>query len=99
MAKAMVMAKWRIEKLALHSIDHNNSDQCSIEAWQNCNCLFIQTDQFGGQNMWGNSPDDTSQNTIQLVILAVSLVCIPLMLIPKPWIEISRMKKKKTFDS
>ena len=49
--------------------------------------------------MWGNSPDDTSQNTIQLVILAVSLVCIPLMLIPKPWIEISRMKKKKTFDS
>ena len=43
--------------------------------------------------MWGKSPDDTSQNSIQLLILLISVICIPVMLVPKPIIEISRMKK------
>lgn len=47
--------------------------------------------------MWGNSPEDTSQNLIQLIILLVSVVCVPVMLIPKPWIEIAKKNRHK-FD-
>lgn len=42
--------------------------------------------------MWGNA-GDSSQDTIQIFILLVAFICIPLMLFPKPCIEINRMKK------
>lgn len=42
-------------------------------------------------NMWGESVENTSQNSIQLVILLISVLCIPVMLIPKPWIEIRKI--------
>lgn len=42
--------------------------------------------------MWGTR-GSTSQDTIQLLLLVVSFICVPLMLIPKPLIEIRKMKK------
>ena len=44
--------------------------------------------------MWGNA-GDSSQDTIQVGILLIAVVCIPVMLIPKPCIEIRRHKKVK----
>lgn len=41
--------------------------------------------------MWG-SPGDTSQNSIQLGLLIIAIICIPLMLLPKPLIKIYRRK-------
>jgi len=35
--------------------------------------------------MWGTR-GNTSQDTIQLLLLVVSFICVPLMLIPKPLI-------------
>lgn len=37
----------------------------------------------GGNNMWGPA-GNTSQDMIQLVILLISVICIPVMLLPKP---------------
>lgn len=45
--------------------------------------------------MWGLSYDNTSQTLIQQVILVLALLCVPMMLIPKPIIEIQHMKKHK----
>lgn len=44
--------------------------------------------------MWG---DDglSSQDSFQVVILLIAVICIPIMLLPKPIIEIKRMKKHK----
>ena len=42
--------------------------------------------------MWGTR-GRSSQDTIQLILLVISFICIPLMLIPKPLIEIRKMKK------
>lgn len=81
--------------MGVGTLHYHHPHQPSPKARQNCIFLLIQTYQFGGRNMWGNSPDDTSQNMIQLIILLISVACIPLMLIPKPWIEISRMKKHR----
>ena len=44
--------------------------------------------------MWGVT-GESSQDTIQMIILAIAFISIPIMLIPKPCIEISRMKKEK----
>ena len=44
--------------------------------------------------MWGPT-GDTSQDMIQLVILLVSVICIPIMLFPKPIIEIQKNKRIK----
>lgn len=43
--------------------------------------------------MWGPSYDNTSQTLIQQIILVLALLCVPMMLIPKPVIEIQQMKK------
>lgn len=37
--------------------------------------------------MWG-SYENTSQNSTQLFLLMISIICIPLMLLPKPLILI-----------
>lgn len=43
--------------------------------------------------MWGK-PGETSQDMIQMIILFIALICVPLMLLPKPIIEIKENKKK-----
>ncbi len=48
----------------------------------------------GASNMWGER-GNTSQDSVQLFILLVGLICIPWMLIPKPYIEIKKMKEQK----
>lgn len=42
--------------------------------------------------MWGEV-GKSSQDTIQLVIVIIAFLCVPLMLIPKPYIEIQKKKK------
>jgi len=44
--------------------------------------------------MWGER-GNTSQDSIQLFILLISLICVPMMLIPKPYIEIKKLKQKQ----
>jgi hypothetical protein len=44
--------------------------------------------------LWG-TPGNTSQNSIQLVLILLAIGCIPLMLLPKPLIRISKLKKKQ----
>ncbi len=44
--------------------------------------------------MWGER-GNTSQDSVQLFILLVGLICIPWMLIPKPYIEIKKIKAAK----
>lgn len=44
--------------------------------------------------MWGTA-GDSSQDVIQVAILLIAVICIPLMLFPKPCIEIRRNKKVK----
>lgn len=47
----------------------------------------------GNSPMWGE-PGHTSQDTIQLAILLIAALCLPVMLLPKPLIEIQHMKQK-----
>jgi hypothetical protein len=42
--------------------------------------------------MWG-AAGDSSQDFIQVALLLIAVLCIPIMLFPKPCIEISRNKK------
>ena len=44
--------------------------------------------------MWGQT-GDTFQDMLQVVILVVAVICVPLMLFPKPIIEITSMKKQR----
>jgi hypothetical protein len=44
--------------------------------------------------MWGDD-GNSSQDTIQTAILLIAVVCVPLMLLPKPIIEIKRMNRGK----
>ena len=60
------------------------------------------TDCCGGQPMWGTY-GDTSQDQIQLILLIIAVICIPVMLLPKPLYEIycashedKNMKKKSS---
>jgi inner membrane protein involved in colicin E2 resistance len=53
----------------------------------------MKTNQLGGGNLWGESYDNTSQTIIQQLILVIALLCVPMMLIPKPIIEIQQIKK------
>jgi hypothetical protein len=53
----------------------------------------MKTNQLGGGNLWGESYDNTSQTIIQQIILVIALLCVPMMLIPKPIIEIQQIKK------
>ena len=48
----------------------------------------------GSSSMWGTK-GHSSQDTVQLAILFVAAICVPLMLLPKPIIEIKEMKRKK----
>lgn len=48
----------------------------------------------GATNMWGER-GNTSQDSIQLFILLISVICVPLMLLPKPIIEIKKLNAKK----
>lgn len=43
--------------------------------------------------MWGDA-GNSSQDSIQVIILLIALLAVPVMLLPKPLIEINRMKKK-----
>jgi hypothetical protein len=43
--------------------------------------------------MWGER-GNSSQDTIQLFILLISFICIPIMLIPKPFIQIRKNKAR-----
>ncbi len=43
--------------------------------------------------MWGEL-GKSSQDKIQLVIVLIAFLCVPLMLIPKPYIEIRKKKKE-----
>lgn len=54
----------------------------------------------GGQPLWG-VPGDTSQDTIQLILLIIAVICIPLMLLPKPLYEIYCVShsNKKSYSS
>lgn len=42
--------------------------------------------------MWGEV-GKSSQDKIQLIIVLIAFLCVPLMLIPKPYIEIQKKKK------
>jgi len=42
--------------------------------------------------MWGPT-GNTSQDFVQIVILLISFLCVPMMLLPKPIIEIKQHKK------
>ncbi len=44
--------------------------------------------------MWGED-GKSSQDTIQVIILLIAVISVPIMLLPKPIIEIKRMKKSK----
>jgi hypothetical protein len=44
--------------------------------------------------MWGAS-GGSSQDSIQVVLLLIAVLCVPVMLLPKPIIEINRLKKDK----
>lgn len=48
----------------------------------------------GNSNMWGER-GNSSQDTIQFMILVIAFLCIPIMLLPKPLLMISAIKKKK----
>lgn len=52
------------------------------------------TEPNGTSNMWGQR-GHTSQDVIQLIILLIAVICIPVMLFPKPIIEIKNQKKMK----
>jgi len=43
--------------------------------------------------MWGDA-GSSSQDSIQVIILLIALLSVPVMLLPKPLIEINRLKKK-----
>lgn len=42
--------------------------------------------------MWGDAGKST-QDSIQVVILLIAVICVPLMLLPKPIIEIRKMNR------
>ncbi len=42
--------------------------------------------------MWGES-GHSSQDTIQVIILLIAVISVPLMLLPKPIIEIKKLKR------
>jgi hypothetical protein len=48
----------------------------------------------GTSNMWGER-GNSSQDSLQFLILVIAFLCVPVMLIPKPYIEISHIKKRK----
>ena len=52
------------------------------------------TEPNGNSNMWGET-GNTSQDIIQMIILFVALICVPVMLFPKPIIEIRQLKQQK----
>jgi preprotein translocase subunit YajC len=43
--------------------------------------------------MWGTR-GNTSQDTIQMLILLIAFLCVPIMLIPKPLLQVMKNKKK-----
>ena len=43
-------------------------------------------------------PSKSTQEGIQIILLAIAGICIPLMLIPKPCIEVSKIKKEHHGD-
>ena len=45
--------------------------------------------------MWGDA-GNSSQDSIQVFILLIALLSVPVMLLPKPLIEINRLKKHKS---
>jgi V-type H+-transporting ATPase subunit a len=51
----------------------------------------------GGQPMWGYNYLTTSQNTLQFLILIISIICVPIMLCCKP-LYIYLNNKKRLID-
>ena len=70
---------------------HLHYDGYRFKPWWHCK-LFTTQDKAGA--MWGKA-GDSSQDLIQIIILVIAVICIPVMLLPKPLIEISRLKKHK----
>jgi hypothetical protein len=48
--------------------------------------------------MWGKR-GDTSQDILQLFILLIAFLCVPIMLLPKPIIEIKKINLKKKYKN
>lgn len=46
--------------------------------------------------MWGND-GESSQDSIQVIILLIAVISVPIMLLPKPIIEIKRLNRKKQY--
>jgi hypothetical protein len=44
--------------------------------------------------MWGEAGNST-QDSIQTIILLIAVIAVPIMLLPKPIIEIKKLKKSK----
>lgn len=42
--------------------------------------------------MWGDA-GNSSQDTIQVIILLIAVISVPIMLLPKPIIEIRKIKR------
>ena len=44
--------------------------------------------------MWGTT-DETSQDSIQVLILLIAVLCIPIMLLVKPIYQIKKIQKQQ----
>ena len=75
------------------SLNHFYNDEYWVKIRRNSNLFILSKSTItdGASNMWGQR-GNTSQDTIQLFILLIGFICIPLMLIPKPVIEIKKLK-------
>lgn len=64
-------------------IYHHHYDQYASKNGKNSTYFLKKDDCCGGQPMWGTY-GDTSQDTIQKWFVVTALLCVPLMLLPKP---------------
>lgn len=73
----LIVFKW-LKTWTKDTIEHSPS---IISTMMGLGLKLGATDVNG--NMWGES-QNTSQDTIQLIILLFAVLCIPVMLLPKP---------------
>lgn len=78
------------------TINHIHNDEYWFETGLDSNFFYLSKSTIpdGASNMWGER-GNTSQDSIQIFILLIGFICIPLMLIPKPVIEIKKLKTHK----
>lgn len=77
--------------LAHASFNHQHNDGHWASDRKHSNSSIIQTKAHA---MWGDD-GKSSQDTIQTIILLIAVVCVPVMLLPKPIIEIKRLNRKR----